>query len=170
MDQSITAWVERLPVEPHAKLLCNPIGGMVPGLADTDDLGDPERHQTKVECRSCSFGCIAVPPTLTCEPPAQLDGRHDLRQEAWLRQPGEADQTIAVEKLNREEAIAFLFPVCFICLDRGCGLVASASGAATYVAHDLGIAIELNKQVDIDKADPADVAKTWLEENGFLAA
>lgn len=29
---------------------------------------------------------------------------------------------------------------------------------------------ELNKQVDIDKADPADVAKAWLEENGFLAA
>lgn len=29
---------------------------------------------------------------------------------------------------------------------------------------------ELNKQVDIDKADPADVAKKWLEENGFLAA
>ena len=29
---------------------------------------------------------------------------------------------------------------------------------------------ELNKQVDIDKADPADVARTWLEENGFLAA
>ena len=29
---------------------------------------------------------------------------------------------------------------------------------------------ELNKAVDIDKADPADVAKGWLEENGFLAA
>ena len=29
---------------------------------------------------------------------------------------------------------------------------------------------ELNKAVDVDKADPADVAKTWLEENGFLAA
>jgi osmoprotectant transport system substrate-binding protein len=29
---------------------------------------------------------------------------------------------------------------------------------------------ELNKAVDIDKADPADVAKSWLEENGFLAA
>jgi osmoprotectant transport system substrate-binding protein len=29
---------------------------------------------------------------------------------------------------------------------------------------------ELNKAVDIDKADPADVAKKWLEENGFLAA
>jgi osmoprotectant transport system substrate-binding protein len=29
---------------------------------------------------------------------------------------------------------------------------------------------ELNKAVDIDKADPADVAKEWLEENGFLAA
>jgi osmoprotectant transport system substrate-binding protein len=28
---------------------------------------------------------------------------------------------------------------------------------------------ELNKAVDIDKSDPADVAKTWLEENGFLA-
>ena len=28
---------------------------------------------------------------------------------------------------------------------------------------------ELNKMVDIDKADPADVAKEWLEENGFLA-
>ncbi|HUP84717.1 MAG TPA: ABC transporter substrate-binding protein [Acidimicrobiales bacterium] len=27
----------------------------------------------------------------------------------------------------------------------------------------------LNKQVDIDKADPADVAKTWLQENGFIA-
>ena len=29
---------------------------------------------------------------------------------------------------------------------------------------------ELNKAVDIDKADPADVARAWLEENGFLAA
>ena len=29
---------------------------------------------------------------------------------------------------------------------------------------------ELNKAVDIDKADPADVARTWLEEHGFLAA
>ncbi len=29
---------------------------------------------------------------------------------------------------------------------------------------------ELNKQVDIDKADPADVAKTWLTEHGFLAS
>lgn len=28
---------------------------------------------------------------------------------------------------------------------------------------------ELNKAVDIDKADPAAVAKQWLEENGFLA-
>jgi osmoprotectant transport system substrate-binding protein len=27
---------------------------------------------------------------------------------------------------------------------------------------------ELNKAVDIDKSDPADVAKTWLEDNGFL--
>jgi osmoprotectant transport system substrate-binding protein len=27
---------------------------------------------------------------------------------------------------------------------------------------------ELNKMVDIDKDDPADVAKTWLEDNGFL--
>lgn len=27
----------------------------------------------------------------------------------------------------------------------------------------------LNKRVDIDKDDPADVAKTWLEDNGFLA-
>lgn len=27
---------------------------------------------------------------------------------------------------------------------------------------------KLNKAVDIDKADPADVAKSWLEENGFL--
>ena len=29
---------------------------------------------------------------------------------------------------------------------------------------------ELNKAVDIDKADPADVARKWLEEHGFLAA
>ena len=29
---------------------------------------------------------------------------------------------------------------------------------------------ELNKAVDIDKADPADVAKGWLEENGFLGS
>lgn len=28
---------------------------------------------------------------------------------------------------------------------------------------------ELNKQVDIDKADPADVARDWLVTNGFLA-
>lgn len=28
---------------------------------------------------------------------------------------------------------------------------------------------ELNKQVDVDKADPADVAHDWLVENGFLA-
>jgi osmoprotectant transport system substrate-binding protein len=28
---------------------------------------------------------------------------------------------------------------------------------------------ELNKQVDVDKADPADVAEEWLIENGFLA-
>jgi osmoprotectant transport system substrate-binding protein len=28
---------------------------------------------------------------------------------------------------------------------------------------------ELNKQVDVDKADPADVARDWLVENGFLA-
>jgi osmoprotectant transport system substrate-binding protein len=28
---------------------------------------------------------------------------------------------------------------------------------------------ELNKRVDIDKEDPADVAKDWLVENGFLA-
>jgi osmoprotectant transport system substrate-binding protein len=28
---------------------------------------------------------------------------------------------------------------------------------------------ELNKKVDIDKADPADVAKEWLQEYGFLA-
>ncbi len=28
---------------------------------------------------------------------------------------------------------------------------------------------ELNKAVDVDKADPADVAKGWLEENGFIA-
>jgi len=27
---------------------------------------------------------------------------------------------------------------------------------------------ELNKSVDIDKADPADVAKKWLQDNGFL--
>ncbi len=27
---------------------------------------------------------------------------------------------------------------------------------------------EMNKAVDVDKADPADVAKTWLQENGFL--
>lgn len=27
---------------------------------------------------------------------------------------------------------------------------------------------ELNKAVDVDKADPADVAKGWLEEHGFL--
>lgn len=28
---------------------------------------------------------------------------------------------------------------------------------------------ELNRQVDVDKADPADVATDWLVENGFLA-
>lgn len=28
---------------------------------------------------------------------------------------------------------------------------------------------DLNKQVDIDKADPADVAREWLVDNGFLA-
>jgi hypothetical protein len=141
-------------VEPHPKLLHYPAGSIVTDLMDADYLRQSKLDLTEIEHRSCRFGRIAVAPTLAFETPAKLNGGHYIGKEGWLCQPCEANQLTVGHYLDREEAIALLFPSSFEREDAGCSLLDSAGVARTDVAHHLGVTAHSRERFNV-VASPA---------------